>query len=206
MKITSPDIQEGRPIPPHCAFGIPHPEDHVGFGANQNPGVAWEELPEGTRSLAVTLVDHDVPTRPDDVNEEGREVPADLPRSDFVHWVLIDVAPDRDAIATGEFAEGVVARGKDGVQDGPREGVNDYTGWFVGDPDMEGTYCGYDGPCPPWNDSLVHHYELTVYALDVPALAVPDRFTIEDAREAMGGHVLAEESVTGTYALNPRLL
>ena len=36
---------------------------------------------------------------------------------------------------------------------------------------MSGDYFGYDGPCPPWNDSIVHHYVFTVYALDVDAVA-----------------------------------
>jgi len=28
-------------------------------------------------------------------------------------------------------------------------GINDYTGWFAGDPEMAGNHGGYDGPCPP---------------------------------------------------------
>ena len=35
---------------------------------------------------------------------------------------------------------------------------------------MFGDYYGYDGPCPPWNDELVHRYVFTLYALDVPRL------------------------------------
>jgi len=31
---------------------------------------------------------------------------------------------------------------------------------------MKGTYFGYDGPAPPWNDSVVHHYAFTLYAVD----------------------------------------
>ena len=43
----------------------------------------------------------------------------------------------------------------------------DYTGWFADDPQMSGQYFGYDGPFPPFNDSLVHHYVFTLYALNV---------------------------------------
>jgi len=68
---------------------------------------------------------------------------------------------------------------------------------------MEGTYRGYDGPCPPWNDSIVHHYTFTLYALDVESLPVTGNFTAADVRKAMEGHVLAEASLTGTYSLNP---
>jgi phosphatidylethanolamine-binding protein (PEBP) family uncharacterized protein len=40
-------------------------------------------------------------------------------------------------------------------------------GWFAGDNDMRGDYYGYDGPCPPWNDEIVHRYVFTLFALDV---------------------------------------
>ncbi|MEA3502325.1 MAG: phospholipid-binding protein, partial [Actinomycetota bacterium] len=68
-----------------------------------------------------------------------------------------------------------------------------------------GDYYGYDGPCPPWNDSLVHHYVFTVSALDTKSLDLPERFGGLDARAAMESHVLASAEITGTYTLNPRL-
>ena len=70
---------------------------------------------------------------------------------------------------------------------------------------MHGNYYGYDGPAPPWNDPLMHHYVFTLYALDVPHLEVPGALTGENVRAALAGHVLAEASITGTYSLNPRL-
>ena len=88
---------------------------------------------------------------------------------------------------------------------GSRQGVNDYTGWFADDADMGGAYKGYDGPCPPWNDELVHHYTYAVHALDVAALDVEGDFTAADVRAAMEGHVLASASITGTYTNNPSL-
>ena len=87
-----------------------------------------------------------------------------------------------------------------------RQGLNDYTGWFADDPEMSGDYFGYDGPCPPWNDSLIHHYEFTLFALAVDRLDLPRKFNGEGARAAMAGHVLASASFTGTYTLNQRLL
>jgi phosphatidylethanolamine-binding protein (PEBP) family uncharacterized protein len=68
---------------------------------------------------------------------------------------------------------------------------------------MMGTYRGYDGPCPPWNDMRVHHYHFTVYALSVERLDVPDDFTAVEAMEAMRPNILAEARLTGTYAINP---
>ena len=68
---------------------------------------------------------------------------------------------------------------------------------------MGGTYKGYDGPCPPWNDELLHHYTFTVYALDVDKLPVDGDFTVSQVKEAMAGHILAEASLMGTYTNNP---
>ena len=59
---------------------------------------------------------------------------------------------------------------------GAKQGINDFTGWFAGDAAMSGDYYGYDGPCPPWNDDLLHHYHFRVYALDVPTLGISGRF------------------------------
>ena len=70
---------------------------------------------------------------------------------------------------------------------------------------MAGTYGGYDGPCPPWNDELVHHYHYEVFALDVESLGLDGEFDGEAVRNAMEGHVLASERVTATYTLNPAL-
>jgi Raf kinase inhibitor-like YbhB/YbcL family protein len=207
MKLTSTSFAEGQPIPIEYAFGLPDPETHVAFAPNRNPQLAWTDVPEGTRSFVLICHDYDVPTKPDDVNQEGREVPADLPRTDFFHWVAVDLAPTLRSIAAGEFADGVIAHGRPATTGphGARQGLNDYTGWFAGDPEMEGDYYGYDGPCPPWNDSLVHHYVFTLYALDTERCAVDGAFNGFDVRAAVEGHVLAAAGLEGTYTLNPRL-
>ena len=87
-----------------------------------------------------------------------------------------------------------------------RQGINDYTGWFAGDPAMAGNYFGYDGPFPPWNDSLIHHYVFTLYALDVARTPIEGRFTGAEVREATSRHVLGAATHSGTYTLNRRLL
>lgn len=205
MKVTTTAFADGGAIPAEFAFGKPDPKSHVALSANRNPDLAWTGAPAGTRSFAVLCVDPDVPSRGDDVNQEGRIVPASLPRVDFCHWVLVDLPPSVQSIARGEHSNGVTPRGKPGpaTKHGARHGINDYTGWFAGDADMAGDYFGYDGPCPPWNDAIVHHYRFTVFALSVDRLAVDGRFGLAEARRAMAGHVLAQASVTGRYALNP---
>ncbi len=205
MKLSTTAFADQGAIPGECAFGVIDPATHVRLSANRNPDFAWSDAPAATQSFALICHDPDVPSRGDDVNKEGRVVPASLPRVDFFHWVLIDIPPAVRSLARGAHSDGVVARGKPGPN-APREGrhgINDYTAWFTGDKDMGGDYYGYDGPCPPWNDEIPHRYVFTVYALDVPKLAVPDRFTGADVRTAMDGHVLAQASVTGRYTLNP---
>ena len=207
MKLATTAFADMAPIPPQYAFGRIDPKSHVALSDNRNPGFRWSDAPAGTKSFALICHDPDVPSRGDDVNQEGRSVPRSLPRVDFFHWVLIDLPPTLAEVAEGAHSQGVTARGKAGpaAPDGGRHGVNDYTGWFAGDKDMGGDYYGYDGPCPPWNDAIVHRYVFTLYALDVTTLSVPTRFTGADVRKAMGGHVLAQVQVTGRYALNPAL-
>jgi phosphatidylethanolamine-binding protein (PEBP) family uncharacterized protein len=86
---------------------------------------------------------------------------------------------------------------------GARQGLNDYTSWFAGDAEMGGEYFGYDGPCPPWNDELLHHYHFILYATDLDRCPVDGAFTAAEVRAAIAGHVLAEAKLTGTYSLNP---
>jgi Raf kinase inhibitor-like YbhB/YbcL family protein len=74
--------------------------------------------------------------------------------------------------------------------------------WFAGDGDMKGDYYGYDGPCPPWNDSIPHHYVFTLYAIDLAQLPVNGTFRGPDVLNAMKGHVLGEARLTGIYSLN----
>lgn len=205
MELHLDGIEQDRPIPERFAFGVPDADQHVALGANRNPALTWRDPPDGTRSLVLICVDSDVPTKPDDVNVEGREVPASLPRADFFHWVMVDIDPTLGGIPEGSCSDGVTAGGKR-VPAGPagtRQGLNDYTGWFAGDAGMAGEYLGYDGPCPPWNDAIAHRYHFMLYATDLARCPVGDRFTAADVLAEIEGHVLAEAKVTGTYALNP---
>ncbi|NJD26296.1 MAG: YbhB/YbcL family Raf kinase inhibitor-like protein [Betaproteobacteria bacterium] len=207
MQLTSKSFADNQRIPGDYAFCIPDPAHHVCLGKNRNPHLAWAGAPAGTRSFAVICHDPDVPSKGDDVNQEGRVVPASLPRVDFFHWVLVDLPAAVNAIDAGEFSDDVTPRGKPGPQAarGARQGINNYTDWFAGDNDMRGDYHGYDGPCPPWNDEILHHYVFTVFALDIETLPVSGRFGGPEVRAAMQGHILAQASLTGTYTLNPKL-
>jgi Raf kinase inhibitor-like YbhB/YbcL family protein len=205
MKLTSTSFSDGQRIPGDFAFCIQHPAHHVCLGKNLNPQLGWEAAPAGTLSFAVICCDPDVPSKGDDVNQEGRSVPAALPRVDFFHWVLVDLPASLSEIKQGEFSNDVTPRGKSGpaTRHDARQGINDYTSWFAGDNDMRGDYYGYDGPCPPWNDEIHHRYVFTVFALDVETLPVDGKLTGQQVRDAMQGHILEQASLTGIYTLNP---
>lgn len=207
MKLISQSWANGDRIPSRYAAGRMSADGSVTFSENLNPHLAWSELPPGTQSLVLICHDFDVPSRADDVNQPDREVPADLPRVDFFHWLLVDLPPTPSEIAEGEYSKGFTARGKPGPQAlrGARQGLNDYTGWFAGQPDMAGNYFGYDGPFPPFNDSLVHHYLFTLYALSVPRLPVEGHFDGHQVRAALAGVMLDAATYSGTYTLNRRL-
>ena len=207
MKLTSDSFKDGAAIPGEFAFAVPDAKNHVALSSNRNPHLAWTDVPKGTESFALIVHDPDVPSKGDDVNQEGREVPASLPRVDFYHWILIDIPRDVRGIEAGSQSDGVTPHGKRGpaASGGMRHGINNYTQWFASDPQMEGDYFGYDGPCPPWNDSIVHHYIFTLYALDINTLEFEGEVTAENVRAAMKGHVLAEATLMGTYSLNPKV-
>lgn len=200
MRLRSDSIQPGQPIAATYAMG-----QADGFGGNRNPHLAWDAVPAGTQSFVLLCVDPDVPTVAEMVGRDDVQIPVEQPRTEFVHWVAVDLPADLREIAEGSASDGVVAKGKQQPPglDGARQGLNSYTDWFAGDAAMGGDYHGYDGPYPPANDLRVHRYFFRLFALDVARLDVPARFTSADALRAMQGHVLAEASLHGTYSLNP---
>jgi hypothetical protein len=155
----------------------------------------------------ITCIDLDAPSVGDDVNQEDREVPEDLERAEFTHWLLANVPGNHNVIAEGSHSTGVISRGKD-ADSAPVgvHGQNDYTMWFEGDEDLGGSWNGYDGCAPPWNDSIHHRYRFTVHALDVATIDLAPGFTKDELMTAMADHVIDSASMTGTYATNPRLL
>lgn len=205
MKLSSASFLPDQPIPEQFAFGAHDSILHLRLAANHNPHLKWTGAPAQTQSYALICVDPDAPSVADDVNKEGRVVPAQLPRADFYHWVMVDIPATVTEIAAGSCSNGIVAGGKrnPGGPAGSRQGQNNYTQWFAEDADMSGVYRGYDGPCPPWNDQRVHRYRFTVYALSEARTPVAgEEFTAQQALAAIEPLVLAEATLTGTYAIN----
>ncbi len=200
MQLASDSFEPRGRIAAAFAFGSEN-----GFGGNCNPHLAWADAPADTQSFALLCEDHDAPTVAAMAGAPGVLIPSEQPRAIFVHWVMADIPADIHALAEGSCSDGVVAHGKHSPPGPPgaRQGLNDYGAWFAGNAELAGDYFGYDGPWPPPNDLRLHRYFFRVFALDVPTLALPERFTAADLHRAMHGHVLAEAALWGGYSLHP---
>lgn len=97
------------------------------------------------------------------------------PRTTWVHWVLYNIPVSAASLPAS-------VRGSD-LPPGTRTGMNDWK------------KSAYGGPCPPIGR---HRYVHKLYALDVqlPDLGHPTKAELE---KAMGGHILAQGQLTGTY-------
>ena len=207
MKLSSRSISRTGLIPGRCAFAVRSPAGHIRLSQNRSPHLAWRGAPAATRSFVLACIDTDVPTSGENVNREGLTVPASLPRTEFVHWLMINIPADVTELAEGACSLGVTAHGKQNPAGpaGSVQGLNDYTGWFAGDAAMEGRYLGYDGPCPPWNDEIVHHYRFKLFATDLETLPLQAGFSLAELRATLKDHVLARDVLVGRYSLNPAL-
>ena len=215
MRLWSDTFRDGGLIPAENAFAAIDPHTHVRLSGNRNPHLAWDEVPHGAESLALFCIDVNAPFDTRNANRADRRIEVEAARYEFFHWCMVDIPLAVAALAEGAYADQVVPRGKlaasvdvpgtDGQLHAVLQGVNDYSSWFAADADMAGQYYGYDGPCPPWNDERIHHYIFRLYALDVARLDVPPRFTGQEARAAIHGHILDEAQWIGAYSLNPAL-
>ena len=207
MKLTSNTFEHNAFIPERCAFGIKDSDHHMTLGENKNPHLAWSNIPEEAQSLILICVDTDVPSSLEHFNKEGATISAALPRVEFMHWVMVDIRPIDGGVSEGECSDGITPGGKQNPNgpEGSRQGINDYTSFMAGDPEMEGSYFGYEGPCPPWNDEIAHHYRFKLFACDFDVCPVEETFTGQDVLKVVQGHILSETELTGLYSLNPNL-
>lgn len=207
LKVSVGSVKSGKMIPNKYAFCVPAAQGHVAAGPNISPSIKWSKGPRGTKSYAIIVTDPDVPTIRDNMNKEGVTVAASIPRRIFYHFVLVDIPPNVRSLAEGAEAKGRVPHGKPATPatTGVR-GLNGYTAAFAANEQMKGNYYGYDGPCPPWNDEIVHHYHFTVYALNVPTLKLSGDFDGIAVMAAIKDKVLAQGEVVGLYAQNPDVI
>jgi hypothetical protein len=149
------------------------PSRYTCFGQNLSPPLEGMGVPESAQGL-VLLVDDP------DSSPPG-----------FVHWVIYNIPPTTTGLPEGVPPETA-------LQDGSLQGKNDYApfggGTFPGGVPIN--LIGYDGPCPPEGE---HRYVFTLYALDA-LLDLPAEATMEEVKEAMAQHVLAQAEVLGRFA------
>ena len=88
MQISSSSFSNNGAIPAEFAFCSIDPVNKITMSKNRNPQLAWSGAPAGTQSFALICHDYDVPSVADDVNKEGKSIPASLPRVDFFHWKI----------------------------------------------------------------------------------------------------------------------
>jgi Raf kinase inhibitor-like YbhB/YbcL family protein len=208
LRLESTSIADGLPIPETYAVATPTADGKAEMaGRDLSPHLRWSGEPEGTRSFAISVVDPDVPADRNRMGVDGLSLGDDEPRVEFAHWLVADIPADVHELPEGAGGDGFVAHGRplDAPVPGAVTGQNGFRGLFEGNPDLEGTYGGWDGPFPPWNDEHVHHYVTTVHALDVITVGLEPGFTLEDLRSAIARHVLEEATIVPTYTLNPSL-
>ncbi len=205
MNLSSNSFKPWEYLDARLAFGEYDEAETVRLARNRNPQLAWDNVPEGTKSFALLCYDDDAPSEGSTVNKEGVTVPLYLERARFYHWVVADLPASVSQIAEGSHSDGVTAHGKSGgaTPDGGVAGINDYSSWFAGDEEMAGDWYGYDGPCPPWNDERTHAYVFHLLALDVESLELGAKFGGPELVEKATGHILAEARLSGLYRINP---
>ncbi|HET6433789.1 YbhB/YbcL family Raf kinase inhibitor-like protein [Dyella sp.] len=206
LDVSIPGVVPGSRLPEHFAFCRPDGAGRVAPAPDRSPPVHWSAGPAATRSYAVVMSDPDVPADAALVNRADTVIAPSAARVSFYHWLLVDLPPSMRSLEEAADSEQRVVHGKPLMRRGEgRRGINDYTGFFAGSADMRGTYAGYDGPCPPWNDLRLHHYRLTVYALDVPSLPLADGFDGRALVKALQGHVLASGTTDNTFSTHATL-
>lgn len=151
MQVTSSAFEDKTLLPSEFA-GKPAGGDDV------SPPLSWSNTPQGTRTLAITVIDRHPVAR------------------DFVHWAVVGIPPTTTSLPRG--ASGALPAGRELVNSA---GI---PGWY--------------GPTPPAGTGP-HDYEFTVYALDVASLDLPRQPTAAQLSSAMEGHVIASDTITGTY-------
>jgi Raf kinase inhibitor-like YbhB/YbcL family protein len=188
-------IKDGDVMDERFAFCVKDGEGKTKNGSNINPQIRWSKPPAGTKSYALVVVDPDVPVSFDDANQEGKVIPANAPRRNFYHWVLVDIPKNVMTVAEGQASNRHAPEGKAvGKTSYGLNGQNDYAGF------MKGTFGGYDGPCPPWNDARPHRYYFRVYALDTETLGLRGNFTGKQVEQLVDKHALAMAQLVGIYS------
>lgn len=188
-------IEPGARINDRFTFCRPDTSGGTKPSENISPAISWANPPAGTKSLALIVVDTDVPASFDKANRPGEYIEPAAPRQNFYHWVLVNIPATVSGILEGKDSSGITEGGKPyGLREYGMNGQNDYIKVFPG-----GQYGGYDGPCPPWNDQRIHNYHFRIYALDIPSIQLPQPFNGTQVEILLKSHILEMKEEIGTY-------
>lgn len=93
------------------AFDHEHaiPKEHTCEGQNTSPPLAWNDIPEGAKSLVLIVDDPDAPD------------PA-APKMTWVHWVLYNLPPTSNGLPEGVEATDLPGETLEGLNDWHRTG------------------------------------------------------------------------------------
>ncbi|WP_185715694.1 YbhB/YbcL family Raf kinase inhibitor-like protein [Halocatena pleomorpha] len=153
------------------------PAQHTCDGSNSSPEIEISDVARETESLALVMVDADVPSP-----------------EPYVHWLIWNIPPDTAVLPSGIPQRATVSLSERGTDPGfPDSGTNG--------PIVQGTNSaneiGYTGPCPPRGDGP-HTYAFTLYSL-TSMLTVNPGATWADLKTAMQDQRLGSATLTATY-------
>jgi Raf kinase inhibitor-like YbhB/YbcL family protein len=130
IRVTSSAFAPGQSIPKRC----------TGEGADVSPPLAWSNLPEHTKELALICDDPDAPSR-----------------EPWVHWVIYNIPAN-----LGGLPEGLP---RDSRLKQPSAMLQGQNSWPKGEGGV-----GYRGPMPPPGHGTHHyHFRVYALAAHVPA-------------------------------------
>jgi Raf kinase inhibitor-like YbhB/YbcL family protein len=130
--VSSPDLSSG-------SFDKKYILNGFGCtGSNVSPAIQWSNVPEGTKSLALQVLDLDAPTG-----------------SGFWHWTVYNIPAATPGLPQG------AGNAPNSLPAPAFGGANDFL-----DTGATGGNGNYGGPCPPVGDKP-HHFVFMLYALSV---------------------------------------
>lgn len=169
---------------PAFTYGGKLPAKYTGDGDKISFPLNWANAPQGTQSLAVIIVDPDIPAEFKKLFPDG-----------FLHMALVDIPKDVTSLTEGAASAG----GKLPV--GARMLPNHFAvladlGYKVGQ------YAKLYGP--PWPpdagpSKLGHGYKTIVYAISVSKLPAGDNATFPEIMAAIEQTAIGEAVLVGFY-------
>ena len=160
FRLDAPDIPRDGIIPRRFS------ED-----ARISPRLVWSGVPEGTRSLALSITDPDLPPE------------FAFPRS-FAHWMVINIPADVRELPEGASRSAL-------MPPGTVELASDYVTFKI-----PGFGPGYGGPWPP---DRAHRYVFTLYALTAERIDLPVAADLPAFSAAVLPATIATASFTALY-------